>query len=107
MLDTAGEAETDSSVLADQQRLTYITAQSAGADEYTGCISAERIRPSPQNECPVMTLNNLRVKLQCYWNFTIKMRSTPSLQSFPGPLLLGVIAADWAVFMGQIELFDI
>ena len=39
-----------------------VFAQSAGAAEYTDCISAEGLGSS--NECPDMTLNNLMVKLQ-------------------------------------------
>ena len=40
-----------------------LPAQSAEAVEYTVCISAEGY-DSPLHECPVMTLNNLMVKLQ-------------------------------------------
>ena len=35
------------------------------------------------------------------------MWSTPSLPLFPGPLQPGVVAPDWVLSMGQIELFDI
>ena len=44
-----------------------------------------------------MTLNNLMVRLWGMW-------STPSLPSLPGPLWPGVVAADRALSMGQIEL---
>ena len=33
-----------------------------------------------------------------------RMWSTPSLPSLPGPLLPGVVAPDWVLPMGQIEL---
>ena len=36
-----------------------------------------------------------------------RMRSTPSLPSFPGPLWPEVVAPDTVLSMGQIELFDI
>ena len=32
------------------------------------------------------------------------MQSTPSLPSLPGPLWLGVVASDWVLSIGQIEL---
>ena len=32
------------------------------------------------------------------------MWTTPSLPSLPGPLWLGIVAPDWALSMGQIEL---
>ena len=35
------------------------------------------------------------------------MQSTTSLPSLPGLLGPGVIAPDWVLSMGQIELFDI
>ena len=34
------------------------------------------------------------------------MQCTPSLLWLPGPLWPGVIAPDWVLSMGQIELFD-
>ena len=36
-----------------------------------------------------------------------RMQSTPSLPSLPGQLWPGVVAPDWVLSMGQIELFDI
>ena len=35
------------------------------------------------------------------------MRSTPSLQSLPGPLWPRVVALDRVLSMGRIEVFDI
>ena len=32
------------------------------------------------------------------------IRSTPSLLSHPSPLRSGVVAPDWALSMGQVEL---
>ena len=80
-------------------------AQSAGAAEYTNCISAEGYDPllnkslgydtkQSDGEAPVMgmTLNNLMVRLQLLelW----EMWSTPLLPLFPSPLGPRVIAPD-------------
>ena len=70
-------------------------AQSAGALEYTDCISAEgRNSPPPtrvqcDSEVPVML-----------W----KMRSSPLLPSLPCPFCSGVVAPEWNLSIGEIEL---
>ena len=84
--------------------LFIISAQSAGAGEYTNCISAEKY-PSP-NECPGYDIKQsngeVAVMLEL-WG----MLCTPSLPSLPGPLWPQIVAPDKLLSMGQIELFDI
>ena len=50
------------------------------------------------------TLNNLMARL-LYWSFG-EYGVLPSLPLFLGPLSPGVVAPDWVLSMGQIELFD-
>ena len=84
--------------------LLELTAQSAGAVEYTNCITAEGVRPPPieypgydnkqsDGEAPVM------LEL---WG----IQSTPSLTLLLSPFWPGVLAPDRVLSMGQIELFD-
>ena len=77
-------------------------AQSAGVVEYNDCISAKRYTANP-NEYPgydtKQSDGEVPVMLEL-WG----MQSTPSLPSLLGPLLLGVVAPDSVIFMGQIEL---
>ena len=68
-------------------------AQSAGAVEYTDCISGYDIRQS-DGEAPVV--------LEVWW-----MQSTPLLPSLPDPHWPRVVAPDRVLSMSQIELFDI
>ena len=81
--------------------LTLSSAQSAGAVEYTDCISAENKTPTHPTIVLDMTLSNLMVRL--LWG----MRITPSMPSLPGPLWPRVVAPERVLSMGQIELFDI
>ena len=75
-------------------------SQSAGAVEYTNCISAKGLDHSSM--CALdMTLNTQVVRLQS-WRFE-ECKSTPSLPLLPGPLRPGVVALDRVLFMGQIE----
>ena len=73
------------------------TAQSAGTEEYTDCISAER-QDSP-NECPGYNTKQsdgeVPVMLEL-WG----IRTTPLLPSLPGPLGSVVIKPDRVRFMG-------
>ena len=75
--------------------------QSAGAVEYTDCISTE-VKTPPTGFLD-MQLNNLMVRFQLSWIFG-GMWSTPSLPLFPGPLCPGVIVLDKVRSMGQKEL---
>ena len=59
--------------------------------------------PSPENECPEFDTKQSDGKVPVIlklWG----MRSTPSLPSLPGPLLLGVVAPDRLLSTGLIEL---
>ena len=67
-----------------------LTAQSAGAADYTDCIS--------QRVSWYMILNNL-MEILGMW-------ITPSLPSLPGPLWPVVVTPDRVPSVGQIELFD-
>ena len=76
-------------------------APSAGAAEYTDCISAD----SP-NKCPgydtKQSDGEAPVMLEL-WG----MQSTPLLPSLPGPSWPRVVVTDRVLSMGQIEVFDI
>ena len=78
--------------------------QSAGAAEYTDCISAEGLDSS--NECPGYDTkksdSDASVMLE-FWG----MRIIPSLPLLPGPLWPGVVVPERVLSMVQIELFDI
>ena len=78
--------------------------QTAGAVEYANCISAEVL--NPLNECPGYDIKQsdgeAPVMLEL-WG----MGSTPSLSLLPGPIWPEVVAPDWVLSMGQLELFDI
>ena len=80
---------------------TFNLAQSAGATEYTDCISAKG-QDSP-NECPgyeaKQSDGEVLVMLEL-WG----MRSTLLLQSLLGPLWSAVVAPDEILSMGQVEL---
>ena len=75
-------------------------AQSAGAVEYTDCISSGGYDSS--NECPRYDTKqsdgeaSVMIKLWGTW-------STPSLLSLPGLLWLGAVAPDRVLSMDQIE----
>ena len=58
------------------------------------------VRPHP-TIVPDWTVSILMVSFQKCWSFG---ESTPSLQSLPGPLWLGVVAPDTVLSMGQIKL---
>ena len=80
------------------------TAQSAGAVEYTSCISAEGQTllnkytgyDTKQSNGEALVMLDLR-----------GMQNTPSLPSFPAPLWPGVVAPERVLSMHQIELFAI
>ena len=77
--------------------LTLCIAQSAGAEEYTDCTSAEE--QDPTNECPryVTKQSDDEVPVMLGpWG----IRSTPSLPLLPDPLWPGVVAPDRALSMG-------
>ena len=65
-----------------------------------GCISAEG-EDSP-NECPKHSNGETPVMLEHFG-----MRGNPILPSLFGPLWPWVVASDWVLFMGQIELNSI
>ena len=78
-------------------------AKSAGAVEYTDCISAERYELSPPNESTgydTKQFDGEAPVLLELWG----MRSTPSLSSLPGPTWPRVVAPDRVLCMGQTEL---
>ena len=81
---------------------SQIGAQSAGAVEYTDCIST--YEQDPSNECPGYDIQQSdgEVPLLEFW----EMRSTPSLL-LPGPLSPGVVVPDKSLSMDLIEFFDI
>ena len=75
-------------------------AQSAGAVEYTDCIST--VGKDSSKECPRYDTKQsdgevpVMLELWGIW-------STPSLPLLPDPLGLGVIAPDRVLSVGQIE----
>ena len=79
-------------------------AQSAGAAEYTNCISTERQDSykeysgyhTKQSDCEA----SVRLVLWGMW-------STSWLASLPDPLQPGVVALDRVISVGPIELLDI
>ena len=75
-------------------KLNICIAHSAGAVEYTNCISAESKTLSATSVLD-MTLNNLMVRFLWCWIFG---------ESLPGLLWPGVVAPDRVLSMGQIEL---
>ena len=79
-------------------------AQSAGAVEYTDLISSES--SDSLNECPGYNTKQFDGEAPVMLELWGKW-SSPSLQLFPGPLWLRVVASDRVQSMGQIELFDI
>ena len=76
-------------------------AQSAGAAEYTNCIYVQG-QDFP-NECPVYDTKQsdgeAPVMLEL-WG----IQCTPLLPSLPCPLCSRVVAPDWVLSIGQIEL---
>ena len=69
--------------------------------KYTDCFSAEGL--DPRYECPkydTKQSNGEVLVMLGLWG----MRSTPLLQSLPGPHWPGIVAPDWVISMGQIEL---
>ena len=72
-----------------------IIGQSAGAVEYTDCIS---VRPPPN--CPGNDTKQWQWVMQELWG----MRSILLLPSIPGPLWPGVAVTNSVLSMGQIEL---
>ena len=81
-------------------------AQSAGAVEYTNCISAEGLRHPAINECPWYDTKQSDGEAPISLEFW-RMRSTPSLPSLSGLLCREVVTLDRILPMGQIELLDI
>ena len=82
-----------------------LSAQPAGAIEYTNFISRDRRDLHPLNKCPGYNIKpsdgEAPVMLEPWGTW-----STLSLPSLPGPLKPRVVAADRVLSMGQIELFD-
>ena len=79
-------------------------AQSAGAAEYIGSISAEGEDSS--NACPRYDTKQSDGKVPVMlkaWGMWRK----PSLSSLPGPYFPGVVTPDWVLSMGRAEVFDI
>ena len=74
-------------------------AKSAGASEYTDCISAEGKTMSVLD----ITLNNLYGEVPVMLELW-EMQSIPLLSSLPGLLWPGVVTPDCVLSMGQIEL---
>ena len=76
----------------------FLSVQSAGAIEYTDCISAEGQAPPPHYECPGYDTKQSdgEAPVQELWG----MGSTPSLPLLPGPLWFGMVAPDSVVSMG-------
>ena len=75
--------------------------QSAGAAEYTDCISTEGEFFS--NECPGYSTKKSDGEVPVVLKLW-EMWSTPSLPSLPGPLWPGVVAPDRVQSKSQIEL---
>ena len=86
-------------------RFFGLAVQLAGAVEHTNCISCWggggfKILT---NECPdydIKPVNGEAPVMLQLWG----MRSSLSLSLLPGPLLLGMLALDRVLSMGQIEL---
>ena len=79
-------------------------AQSAGAVQYTDCITVEG--QNPANEYPGYDMKQSDVVAPVMlelWG----MWSSPSWLLLPGSLWLWVVASNRALSIGQIELFDI
>ena len=76
-------------------------SQAAEADEYTDCTSAE-VKPTP-NECPGYDTKQSNCEVPLMLEFW-RMQCTSSLQSLLGLLLLGEVAPDNVLSMGQTEL---
>ena len=77
-------------------------AQSAGAVEYTDCISAEGLKkthPTSVLDDTKQSDGEVPVMLELWGTW-----STPSLSSLPHPLWSKVVAPDRILCMGQIEL---
>ena len=76
--------------------------QSAGAIEYTDCISAEGKTSAPHpNECPAYDTKQSDCEVPVLLEPWV-MRSTHTLPSLPGPLWLGVVAPDRALYITLI-----
>ena len=76
-------------------------AHSAGAVEYTDCITA--VGYNSPNECPVYDTKQSDGEVPLMleqWG----MWSTPPLPFLPGPLWPEVVALDRVLSMGQLEL---
>ena len=80
-------------------------AKSAGAVEYTDCISAKEYDPLPYNKCPIYDTkkSDEAPVIVGLW----EMQSTPSSPLLSGPLWPRVVAPDRVLSMGQIELIYI
>ena len=74
---------------------------SAGAVEYTDCISALGQDPLPANDCPRYDIKQSDGEAPALeiWG----MWCSPSLSSFSVPLWPGVVAPDRVLPMGQME----
>ena len=78
-----------------------VPAQSAGAIEYTDCITAEGLNSS--KECPGYDMKQSNGEAPVMLELWV-MRSTPLLPSLPGSLWPGMVEPDKVLSMGQIEL---
>ena len=81
-------------------------AQSAGAVEYTDCISAAGWVTPPPPECSGYDTKQSDGKASVMlelWG----MQRNPLLPLLPGPLWPRVVAPDRVLSMGQMELLDI
>ena len=87
-----------------RHKLVTTKLSSAGAVEYTDCISADGLALPPTSVLH-RTLKKsdggASVMLEL-WG----MRSNLSLPSLPGPLWPRVVGSDRVLSLGQIELFD-
>ena len=84
-------------------RIKEKSIQLAGAVEYADCISTEGLDPTT-NACYGYDIKQFDGKAPALE--LRRMWSTSSLPLLPGPLLPGVVAPNWILSMGQIEMFD-
>ena len=91
-----------------QIHITYIctvnTYIHTGSVSRIHCISANGY--NSLNECPVYDTKQSDGEASVMLELS-GSRSKPLLPSLLGPIWPGVVAPDWVLFMGQIELFDI
>ena len=89
-----------------KQIILTVTAQLAGAEEYTDCISAEGVRHLPYNKYSgydTKQSDSKALVMLELWGMWI----TPSLSLLPSSLWPRVVAPDRVLSLGRLELFDI